>query len=140
MGMECFVSLSVKLNSGRTLVNECVCLWCKNWDLAHKVCEIVGVTDDYQYHEFILKPGELKELRDTLLNMCEDEDCLDKQNYDASGYISSNYSCAAELTKIMLLRDKKLPVYELFPKEINEDNYDPDDNVIKTEVTFVYSP
>ena len=31
-------------------------------------------------------------------------------------------------------------VYELFSKEINDDNYDPDDNVIKTEVTFVYSP
>ena len=60
MGMECSIKLTVKLNSGRLLVNECVCLWCKRWDIADLVCDIVGVKNDYEYHMFKLKNGELK--------------------------------------------------------------------------------
>lgn len=138
MGMECSIKLTVKLNSGRMLVNECVCLWCKRWDIADLVCDIVGVKNDYEYHLFKLKNGELKELRDRLLSMCEEDNVLEDENFPAE-MIDGTYARAAELTKIMLMRAKKLPVYELFPKEL-ENNYDPDDNVIETKVEFEYSP
>ena len=136
--MECSIQLTVKLNSGRTLVNDCVCLWCKRWDIADLICEIVGIKNDYAYHCFTLKHGELKELRDRLLTMCEEESALENECYPAE-MIEGAYARAAELTKIMLFRAKKLPVYELFPKEF-EHEYDPNDNVIETKVEFTYSP
>jgi len=136
--MECSIQLTVKLNSGRLLVNECVCLWCNRWSIVDLMCKIKGIQNDYEFHRWTLKHGELKELRDELLKMCEEESILEDENYPAE-MIEGNYARAAELTKIMLLRAKKLPIYELFPKEL-EDSYDPADNVIETKVEFEYSP
>lgn len=139
MGMECSIELTVKLNSGRALVNESVCVWCKDWTIVDKIFEIVGKEKTYDYAEFILKQSELIDLHDTLLSMTKEEAILEVKPYPCE-YISANYSRAAEITKILLLRDKKLPVYELFPKEYEHIDYDPSDNVIKTEVKFIFSP
>lgn len=139
MGMECSIELTVKLNSGRTLVNDAVCVWCKDWTIVDKIFEVVGKEKTYDYAEFILKQSELIDLHDTLLAMTKDEAILEVKS-DPCGYISASYSRAAEITKILLLKDKKLPVYELFPKEYEHMDYDPSDNVIKTEVKFIFSP
>lgn len=141
MGMEASIKVTVTLNSGRKLVNDCVCYWRRGWNIVGKIFEILGKKPDEDIEYTKINRGDLQEIKEFMLNCCVDMESIEKYDYwnEAGNFINSCYQNAAEIQKIQMLRDKKLPLYEVFPDEC-EGNYDPTDNIIDVLVEFEYSP
>lgn len=141
MGMEASLKVTVTLSSGRKFVNETLCYWCRGWNISREIFKILGKDADESVECYKVNRSSLQEIKDFLISSCNDLDSIEEYDYwsDPGHYISARYNDAAEIQKIQMLRDKKLPLYAVFPDEC-ENSYDPDDNVIDISVEFIYSP
>lgn len=141
--MESTIRLTVTLNSGRKLVNDELCYWRKNWAMSEEIFKILEVKpDDYANGgNFRINKGDLQEIKELLINSCNDMQTITSYDYwgEPAKYIERSYKQAGKIHMIQMLQKKKIALYELFPDEL-EDSYDPNDNIVDILVEFGYYP
>ena len=141
MGMEHGFKLTVTLSSGRKFVNEWFVYWCKHYRIHDRIYEILGVPEDSPKEFHKVNRSAIREIGDMLINLCENEDTICE--YDCYGepsrFVDMCYHSAAQLKKVILLQDKQIHLYDLFPEEC-ENAFDPSDNVVEVRVDYCYSP
>lgn len=139
MGLDNGIIVKTTLKSGRTLECE-ICYWRKHWGLRDKILSIIDPKEEK--FEYTINKGDLKEIKDLLIDVCENEDSIDecKSYYsDITSFIESCYNNAGKIQSTLMFVDKKIKWYEFYESCGDEDpveETDFTDTVEKIEIKF----
>lgn len=139
MGLDNGIIVKTTLRSGRTLECE-ICYWRKHWGLRDKILSIIDPKEEK--FEYTINKGDLKEIKDLLIDVCENEDSIDecKSYYsDITSFIELGYRSAGAIQAVLMFIDKKIKWYNFYDAYGDEDfteETDFTDTVEKIEIKF----
>lgn len=139
MGLDNGIIVKTTLKSGRTLKCE-ICYWRKHWGLRDKILSIIDPKEEK--FVYTINKGDLKEIKDLLIDVCENEDSIDEcNNYysDTISFIESCYNNAGKIQSTLMFVDGKIKWHEFYESYGDEDfteETDFTDTVEKIEIKF----
>lgn len=139
MGLDNGIIVKTTLKSGRTLECE-ICHWRKYWGLRDKILNIIDSKEERIV--YTINKGDLKEIRDLLINVCEDENGIGECNsydLDTTSFIESCYKKAGKIQSALMFIDKKIEWHEFYESYGDDDpveETDYNDAVKKIEIEF----
>lgn len=139
MGLDNSIVVRTTLSNGNTYERE-ICYWRNKWKIRDKILDILKPKEET--FEYIINKGDLIDIKNLLINLCEDYDNRSDFYDDGSdfmGFVETCYINAASIHSTVAFINKKIKWYEFYEEQINQ--YDTDENeysqsVSKIEVIF----
>ena len=132
MGLDNSIIVRTTLNNGNTYEQE-ICYWRNKWKIRGKILDILKPKEET--FEYIINKGDLIDIKNLLINLCEDYDDVS----DFMGFVETCYLNAASIHSAVAFINKRIKWYEFYEEQINQ--YDTDESeysqsVSKIEVVF----
>ena len=139
MGLDNSIVVRTTLSNGNTYERE-ICYWRNKWKIRDKILDILKPKEET--FEYIINKGDLIDIKNLLINLCEDYDNRSDFYDDGSdfmGFVETCYINAASIHSTVAFINKRIKWYEFYEEQINQ--YDTDENeysqsVSKIEVIF----
>ena len=139
MGLDNSIVVRTTLSNGNTYEQD-ICYWRNKWKIRDKILDIIKPKDESG--EYIINKGDLVDIKNLLINLCEDYDNRSDFYDDGSdfmGFVETCYINAASIHSTVAFINKKIKWYEFYEEQINQ--YDTDEeeysqSVSKIEIIF----
>ena len=139
MGLDNGIVVRATLNNGKIYEQE-ICYWRNKWKIRGKILDILKPKEET--FEYIINKGDLIDIKNLLINLCEDYDNRSDfydNGSDFMGFVETCYLNAASIHSAVAFINKKIKWYEFYEEQINQ--YDTDENeysqsVSKIEIIF----
>ena len=139
MGLDNSIVVRTTLSNGNTYERE-ICYWRNKWKIRDKILDILKPKEET--FEYIINKGDLIDIKNLLINLCEDYDNRSDFYDDGSdfmGFVETCYINAASIHSTVAFINKKIKWYEFYEEQINQ--YDTDEeeysqSVSKIEIIF----
>ena len=139
MGIDNSIVVRTTLSNGNTYEQD-ICYWRNKWKIRDKILDIIKPKAESS--EYIINKGDLIDIKNLLINLCEDYDNRSDFYDDGSdfmGFVETCYINAASIHSAVAFINKKIKWYEFYEEQINQ--YDTDENeysqsVSKIEIIF----
>ena len=107
MGLDNSIIVRTTLNNGNTYEQE-ICYWRNKWKIRGKILDIIKPKEET--FEYIINKGDLVDIKNLLINLCEDYDNRSDFYDDGSdfmGFVETCYINAASIHSAVVLINKK---------------------------------
>ena len=139
MGLDNGIVVRTILSNGNTYEQE-ICYWRNKWKIRGKILDILKPKEET--FEYIINKGNLIDIKNLLINLCEDYDNHSDfydDGYDFMGFVETCYINAASIHSTVAFINKKIQWYEFYEEQIKW--YDTDvskysQSVSKIEIIF----
>ena len=139
MGLDNSIVVRTTLSNGNTYEQD-ICYWRNKWKIRDKILDIIKPKDESG--EYIINKGDLVDIKNLLISLCEDYDNRSDFYDDGSdfmGFVETCYINAASIHSTVAFINKKIQWYEFYEEQIEW--YDTDESkysqsVSKIEVIF----
>ena len=139
MGLDNSIVVRTTLSNGNTYEQD-ICYWRNKWKIRDKILDILKPKEET--FEYIINKGDLIDIKNLLINLCEDYDNRSDFYDDGSdfmGFVETCYINAASIHSTVAFINKKIQWYEFYEEQIEW--YDTDESrysqsVSKIEVIF----
>ena len=139
MGLDNSIVVRTTLSNGNTYEQD-ICYWRNKWKIRDKILDILKPKEET--FEYIINKGDLIDIKNLLINLCEDYDNRSDFYDDGSdfmGFVETCYINAASIHLTVAFINKKIKWYEFYEEQINQ--YDTDEeeysqSVSKIEIIF----